>query len=412
MDNLRKVFKFELLNIITRRSFLLTVILVPLIPAIILFALGLLNDGDDQSIQQIFTSEIANALPIGVVDESGLINDYPVWLTGGALVEVADEATARQRTAAGQLEGFFVIPPDYLESGKVTYIKPEINMVTEIVQQGTLDELINYNLMGADQQLYLRYNNPVTYNYQYLDPETADTRDQESLATFLTPYAIIILFYVLILASSSFMLSSVGKDKENKTIEILLTSVSPMDLFMGKLLGHGTASLLQMLTWGGALAIITKLGGTSIPFLQGIDIPNQVYLFGVPYFLLGFFLFGSLMAGVGALAPNLREGNQSSFIITLPLIFIFFVINQIINTPNSFLTTFLSIFPLTSPVVMMARLAIGKVALWQIALSLLVLLAAVYLTIRGVSNLFSSQHLLSGDKFKLKTFFRTIIVGR
>lgn len=412
MDNLRKVFKFELLNIITRRSFLRTVILVPLIPAIILFALGLLNDGDDQSIQQIFTSEIANALPIGVVDESGLINDYPVWLTGGALVEVADEATARQRTAAGQLEGFFVIPPDYLESGKVTYIKPEINMVTEIVQQGTLDELINYNLMGADQQLYLRYNNPVTYNYQYLDPETADTRDQESLATFLTPYAIIILFYVLILASSSFMLSSVGKDKENKTIEILLTSVSPMDLFMGKLLGHGTASLLQMLTWGGALAIITKLGGTSIPFLQGIDIPNQVYLFGVPYFLLGFFLFGSLMAGVGALAPNLREGNQSSFIITLPLIFIFFVINQIISTPNSFLSTFLSIFPLTSPVVMMARLAIGSVAVWQIALSLLVLMATVYLTIRGVSNLFSSQYLLSGDKFKLKTFFRTIIVGR
>ncbi|NLC30147.1 MAG: ABC transporter permease, partial [Chloroflexi bacterium] len=353
-----------------------------------------------------------NALPIGIVDESGLINDYPIWLTSGALVEVTDEATARQRTVANQMEGFFVISSDYLESGKITYVKPEINMITEIVQQGALDELINYNLMGADQQLYLRYTNPVTYNYEYLDPETADTRDQESAATFLTPYAIIILFYVLILASSSFMLSSVGKDKENKTIEILLTSVSPMDLFMGKLLGYGTASLLQMLIWGGALVMVMELGGTNIPFLQGIDIPNQVYLFGVPYFLLGFFLFGSLMAGVGALAPNMREGNQSSFIITLPLIFIFFVVNQIISTPNSFLSTFLSIFPLTSPVVMMARLAIGSVAVWQIALSLLVLMATVYLTIRGVSNLFSSQYLLSGDKFKLKTFFRTIIVGR
>ncbi len=412
MDNLRKVFKFELLNIITRRSFIITVILVPLIPAVILFALGLLNSGEGQSIDQILTSEVANALPIGIVDESGLINDYPIWLTSGALVEVTDEATARQRTAANQLEGFFVISSDYLESGKITYVKPEINMITEIVQQGALDELINYNLMGADQQLYLRYTNPVTYNYEYLDPETADTRDQESAATFLTPYAIIILFYVLILASSSFMLSSVGKDKENKTIEILLTSVSPMDLFMGKLLGYGTASLLQMLIWGGALVMVMELGGTNIPFLQGIDIPNQVYQFGVPYFLLGFFLFGSLMAGVGALAPNMREGNQSSFIITLPLIFIFFVVNQIISTPNSFLSTFLSIFPLTSPVVMMARLAIGSVAVWQIVLSLLVLMATVYLTIRGVSNLFSSQYLLSGDKFKLKTFFRTIIVGR
>ena len=412
MANLGKVFKFEFLNLVRRRSFMLMIILVPLIPSLLFFLLGMLNDDQTQSITQIFTSEVANPLPIGVVDQSGIVKDYPDWLTNGALVEVVDEVTARQRTAANQLEGFFVIAPDYLESGKVTYIKPEISMITEIVQQGALDELINYNLMGADQQLYLRYTNPVTYRYEYLDPETADTRDQDSAASFLVPYAIMMLFYMLILISSSFMLNAVGKDKENKTIEILLTSASPMDLFLGKLLGYGAASLLQMLAWGSAVVLFMNLGGQSFPFLQGVSLSNQIVFLGIPYFILGFFLYGSLMAGIGAMAPNLREGNSSSFILTLPLIFIFLIINQLIGEPNSFLSVFLSIFPLTSSVVMMTRLAIGSVPIWQLALSFGVLTATVYLVVRGVSNLFSSQTLLTGEKFKLSTFFRTIVFGR
>jgi ABC-2 type transport system permease protein len=208
------------------------------------------------------------------------------------------------------------------------------------------------------------------------------------------------------------MLNAVGKDKENKTIEILLTSASPMDLFLGKLLGYGAASLLQMLAWGSAVVLFMNLGGQSFPFLQGVSLSNQIVFLGIPYFILGFFLYGSLMAGIGAMAQNLREGNSSSFILTLPLIFIFLIINQLIGEPNSFLSVFLSIFPLTSSVVMMTRLAIGSVPIWQLALSFGVLTATVYLVVRGVSNLFSSQTLLTGEKFNLSTFFRTIVFGR
>ena len=185
-----------------------------------------------------------------------------------------------------------------------------------------------------------------------------------------------------------------------------------MDLFFGKQLGYGAASLLQMIAWGGTLAFIMNMGGQSLAFLQGVSLPSRVLVMGIPYFILGFFLYGSLMAGIGALAPNLREGNSSSFILTLPLIFIMLIINQLIGEPNSLISVILSIFPMTASVVMMARLAIGPVALWQIGLSLAVLIATVYFVVRGVSNLFSSQTLLSGEKFNIKTFFRTIVFGR
>ena len=96
------------------------IVLVPLIPIVLFTLLGLLNDDQTQTLGQMFTSEVANPLPIGVVDQSGIVTDFPDWLTNGNLVEVADEDTARQRTVANQLEGFFVISSDYVESGKVT----------------------------------------------------------------------------------------------------------------------------------------------------------------------------------------------------------------------------------------------------------------------------------------------------
>ena len=193
MAKVRKVFAFEFFNLISKKSFILSLILVPLIPSLIFFVLGKLNQEQTQSLSQIFVSEVANPLPIGVVDQSGLVSEYPTWLTKGELIEIADEATARAQTEQNQLEGFFIIAPDYLESGQVTFIKPEINMVTEIVKQGALDDLINYNLMGQDQDLYLKYSNPVTFNYNFVNEETADKRDQDSPMTVIVPYLITML---------------------------------------------------------------------------------------------------------------------------------------------------------------------------------------------------------------------------
>ena len=157
MAKLRQIFKFEFLNTITKRSFILSVILVPLIPAILLFGLNLLNQNDDSpSLTEVLTSEVANPLPVGVVDQSGLIKDYPDWLTQGNVVPIADEATARQQTADNLLEGFYIISSDYFKSGKVTFVKPEFNMITDPVKQGALVDLINFNLMGGDQCLDIR----------------------------------------------------------------------------------------------------------------------------------------------------------------------------------------------------------------------------------------------------------------
>jgi len=411
MRNILNVFKFEFLTVLKRRSFILSLILVPLIPSLLLGILNLINQDESQSFQEVIIQEVGSPLPIGVVDLGNVIKEYPEWLTQGRLVPLESEAEAREKTAAGQLQGFYVIEPDYLETGNMRFIKPQISMITEILQEDLLKDLINYNLLGADQQRYLRFMNPANFTFEYLNPETADTRDQSNAATYWVPYAVTMFFYLIILISSGLMLNAVTKDKENKTIEILLSSARPLDLFIGKILAFGLLSLIQLVVWFGTLVLLVDIGKTSLPFLQNISIPTSVLWASVPFFIGGFLLYGSLMAGMGAVAPNLREGNQSTFVLVLPLLFAMLSINQLIETPFSSFTTFMTVFPFTSPVVMLTRPSVGAVPAWQLIASIVLLVGTVVIVIRGVSNLFSSQYLLSGQKMDVRLFLRTVFIG-
>ena len=411
MRNILNVFKFEFLTVLKRRSFILSLILVPLIPSLLLGILNLINQDESQSFQEVIIQEVGSPLPIGVVDLGNVIKEYPEWLTQGRLVPLESEAEAREKTAAGQLQGFYVIEPDYLETGNMRFIKPQISMITEILQEDLLKDLINYNLLGADQERYLRFMNPANFTFEYLNPETADTRDQSNAATYWVPYAVTMFFYLIILISSGLMLNAVTKDKENKTIEILLSSARPLDLFTGKILAFGLLSLIQLVVWFGTLVLLVDMGKTSLPFLQNISIPTSVLWASVPFFIGGFLLYGSLMAGMGAVAPNLREGNQSTFVLVLPLLFAMLSINQLIETPFSSFTTFMTVFPFTSPVVMLTRLSVGAVPAWQLIASIVLLVGTVVIVIRGVSNLFSSQYLLSGQKMDVRLFLRTVFIG-
>ena len=208
-----KVARHEFLTTVTRRSFLLALILVPLVPALLLGLFNLLNRGNENNLMEIFAREVANPLPFGVYDQSGLIKDYPDWLTKGALIEMKDEATAREAVSSGRLQGFYKIDANYLESGRVVLIKPEISMFSGVAQSEGITDLINYNLMGSSQDLYLRYTNPIQFEASPINPETADTRAHLQYGEFLC-HMHNDVFYFIIIFSSSMMLNSVAKEKK------------------------------------------------------------------------------------------------------------------------------------------------------------------------------------------------------
>jgi ABC-2 type transport system permease protein len=213
------------------------------------------------------------------------------------------------------------------------------------------------------------------------------------------------IFYLVITMTGSFMLQSVSKEKENRTIEVLLLSVRPRDLMLGKILGLGVVALLQIVVWGGAMLVF---GGVSLNGLSALGLPDGFFIWALLYFVLGYLVYASLLGALGALAPSAREGAQFTFFVMLPLFIPLMLNSALIEAPNSGLTTFLSLFPLTSPVTMITRLAAGNVPIAQLLLGLVLLAITTYGIIVYSARFFRADTLLSFNALNFKRIVQEI----
>ena len=182
-----------------------------------------------------------------------------------------------------------------------------------------------------------------------------------------------------------------------------------MQILTGKILALGVVGLFQTLVWSGSGFLLLRLSGRTMNVSQAFQLPLSTLAWGIVYFLCGYALYASLMAGVGAMVPNLREASQATTLIIIPLVIPLALISAIVENPNGALAMIFSLFPLTAPVTMMTRLAAGTVPFWQPLLSILLLIGSSYFVIRSVSGLFQAQNLLSGQDFKIKNFFKALL---
>jgi ABC-2 type transport system permease protein len=289
-----------------------------------------------------------------------------------------------------------------MATGEVKYIRQDFNPLSGMDVSGYFNYVLNYNLVGGDAWLADRMGSPYV-----LDKETTGTtpaRDENNPLSFFLPYAVTMLFYIMILASSSFMLNSVTSEKQNRVMEILMSSVTPMQMLTGKIIALGAVGLLQTLVWAGAGFTFLRMSGSALNIPVAFQIPASFLLWSVVFFLLGYFLYASLLSGVGALVPNLREASQATTMAVIPLVIPIMFLTPISESSNGTIAMVLSLFPLTSPVTMMTRLSIAPVPLWQILLSIALLVATCFLAMRAVSGMFRAQTLLSGQSFSMKRF--------
>jgi len=399
MNKTWSVLKYEFYKTVSRKSFILTLILVPLVPALVLWVLNSLSESQSQALSQVFVGS-QQTLPFGVVDQSGLIKFTPDWVSEGGITLVPDEATARKQISEEKLQGYYLISPDYLETGQVTIYTEEINPLSSVQGTETFERLVQFNLLGGNMDLYLKYTQSPSYEMVEINPQTADTRDTNNPLTFFVPYGVTLLFYILIMTSSSLLLTAISKEKENRVMELLLSSLKPTELYTGKLIGLGLAGLLQMAVWLGVGLLLCAIAGAFFRFLLIYKYPPR-FTFRDFVLYLGFTFYGSLMSGWGAMSPNLREGNQSTFVLMLPLLFTLISINTLISEPHGSLSTILSLLPPTAPVAMMTRLAIGGVPLWQLGLSIGLLIISDLYLIQAVARFLNLNIYLQEAHFQL-----------
>jgi ABC-2 type transport system permease protein len=219
----------------------------------------------------------------------------------------------------------------------------------------------------------------------------------------MLPFFVTLAIMVPLFTSGSYLLMSLAEEKSHRVVEILLSALRPRDLLAGKLLGLGALTLVQYLIWG-ALGVV----GTTLLGRGPTDLLGAIRLEGVEVFLIlafalgGYILYAGLMAGIGAMAPDLEGGRTWVFVITLPMMLPIYLWPAIVESPGGMLATALSLIPFSSPVAMLMRMMSAMVPAWQIAFSLLLLMGTAVGLVALMARLFRAQTLLSGESLSLR----------
>jgi ABC-2 type transport system permease protein len=411
------VLRNEIYALISRRSFWFGVLGVPAIAFIIYAGIAWINRtqggssaGSGLDIGKVL-EQPADDRPQGYIDQANIIREFPFDFAVDQLISYNGVDQARAALEDGEISAYYVIPPDFIDSGDLKVYTQEFNLISSEGKADELRRLIDFNLLNGNVKLQKAVDDPLSeLEKKNLSPSNVPARDKENSMTFFLPYAVMMLFYIAIMGSSGLLLNSVTKEKENKILEILMVSFDAQQLLLGKIIGLGLVGLFQIIIWAVSALSLLRLSGQTFQLPPEFQLDPSILGWGIVFFILGYLVYAALMAGIGALVPNLREASQATTIVVLPMMIPLFLISALIEAPNSLLTTILSIFPFTAPTTMMLRLAATpNVPLWQLLLAVALLIITAYLTIRAVAGFFRAQNMLSGQPFKIKHFALALI---
>lgn len=382
------VAKREYLFNIKKRSFLFTAFGLPLIIVVMIIIVGAVAVESETNVEQVGA--------IGYVDESGVLSEAVDQPENYRAYASTDDA--RAALDAGEIGAYFVVQPDYLDTGNVQLIS---RSGTPEALTDQFNQFLVANVgrgLGAD--LLERLKDPVTMSVEPLDSGRV-IQESAIVALIFLPLIFVFVFMMASQITSGYLMSGVVEEKSNHLMEILVTSVTPFQLLLGKIIGLGALGLTQLVIWiGGALLALAL--GQNLNFLAGVTVPLDLLIIAVVYFLLGYFFFASIMAGIGAVVGSEQESRQIAGIFSFVLVIPFFALVTFITDPNGVVPTVLTLFPLTSPVAVMLRLGFGSVPTWQLLLSITLLFLTALFTTWASAKIFRWALLMYGKRPSLR----------
>lgn len=426
MDKIFLIFKREFLTRIRKRSFLLTTILLPLF--IFAIYLGIFY----------FMMYSGTQNTIAVVDNTQIFNDT---IKGNKDAEFVFIKDVSQQQLAKQLQekkydAFLVTTDSLAATTPLTLISNKSfgMMVKSNVQSAINDRIreLRISKMSLVQQEAIEAGQAKRkINFSTLSGEKeSDVKSGVSYAIgMICGY---LIFFILIFYGAAVM-RGVMEEKINRVAEVIISSVKPFQLMLGKIFGIGAVSMVQFLIWIIIGLILQGLASAFVmqDLISGVagspdkaDIANfseiilqikdvNFMLIGILfllYFIGGYLLYASLYAMVGcAVSDSEDDAQKLTLPLALPLIFGFVLLSKAINDPNGSIAVFGSLFPLTSPIVMMGRVAIGVpegVPYWQLILSIIILIISFILSTKLAAKIYRTGILMYGKKPTWKEIFK------
>jgi len=371
MNKTLLIFRHEFLHTIKRKGFIIMTLIVPV--------LALMAIGVFQLISTIEKPPVVETTTIGYVDEAGGFDQY----TTQGNIELVRFDTPGDATAAlinGDVPEYFVIPPDYLSTGVINRYTLEKEVETPPIITTVIKNFLTSNLLAGKvpPETVYRIEAPLDLVVTRLTETGEVATEQGGFGNVIIPGIFSLLLALSLMLSSTYMVQGLGDEKESRLIEVLLSSVSTRQLLVGKVLGLGAAGLVQVVIWLASAPLLLRLASSTFGgVISTIQIPADFLVLGIVYFILGYLLFAALSAGTGAISPNAREGQQLAMIYTMLVFVPIWFSSLLFIFPNSPIWVVLTIFPVTAPMAAMLRLGVSDIAVWELAVSIAVLVLSI-----------------------------------
>jgi ABC-2 type transport system permease protein len=326
-------------------------------------------------------------------------------------VRKTDPESAKTAVLEGRYKGMLTLPSDYVDANQYHYYS---KTGTDIIVTETLQAVIGHMVItkrlareGIDPSRVSALTARPQISVHKIETESGG-RGQDFFSVFSTAMAFVMLLYMTVLLYGQMIGRSVITEKTSKTVEIMLSSVRPVQLLFGKILGKCLAGLLQYGIWIGVALVLAYIIGPSL----NIQIPASLTLFNllflIIFFILAFFLYSAAYAALGAGAEDEQHLGQLAWPLILFLVLPLITMSGFIMNPGSTLAAVLSYFPMTAPIVMLIRVILDTPPAWEVFLSILLLLATITGFIFLSSKIFKVGILMTGKRFSIKEILRWV----
>ena len=417
---------------VRKKSFIITTILMPVLMLLLMAAPALImsfSQGDEKQ--------------IGVIDESTMIGSR-LESDETILFETLDIPLDEARRTRTDLFAVLYIAPDILENpkGVQLYANSSTSMTLEMEICGQIERILEEEkLKGYEIENLQAILNEIetsvsmqTFRNDKSQEEVSEA--QSSMVATVIGYILAFVLYMFLLIYGSMVMQSVIEEKNNRVLEVMVSSVKPFDLMMGKILGVGSVAVLQVVIWG---VLILGMGTLVVPHLmpdevmasataieQGAALQNadldpemmqaiaavtdisylmKIFVSMILFVFGGFLLYAAMFAAVGSAVDNVQDASQLQTPITVPIILGLLMMMAVINDPTSKLAFWFSVIPLTSPIVMMARIPYD-IPTWEIVLSLVVLYASFVALVWFAAKIYRVGIFMYGKKPTLKELWK------
>ncbi len=405
MNKTLLIFRHEFLHTLKRKEFIIMTLIVPLVA---LLAIGVL-----QLVSITTMPPVVETTTIGYVDEAGGFDQYTTQGNIELLrFNIPDGATTA--LINGDVSEYFVIPPDYISTGVIDRYTLEKEVETPPVIATVIKNFLTSNLLSekVPPETVYRIESPLNLVVTRLTETGAVATEQGGYGNVIIPAIFSLLLALSLMLSSTYLVQGLGDEKESRLIEILLSSLSTRQLLVGKVLGLGAAGIVQVVVWLASAPLLLRLASSAFGgFISTIQLPANFLVLGIVYFILGYSLFAALSAGIGAISPNAREGQQLAMIYTMLVFVPLWFSSLLFRFPNSPIWVVLTIFPITAPMAVMLRLGVSDIAAWQLAVSIAVLvlstIGVLFLSVKA----FRVYLLMYGKRPKFREIIRSLRSG-